>query len=245
MSRNAKTNQFSQILKLLLLRKNGGIAVGRLVAIVGVLLLYLVLQPWISNSFGVDLPGFRDLGTLVGINSPEKPQPKGSTPGKPNTSANEKQAASNGNGKTNRSGAAENSPKGVTLQSFFHKAGRDVYISPAGLRYTRGSKQGHRMKHVLEHAKDSPNRPGSHGVFDANSEVAVFQLLDEAYLQAKSGRKTKTKREGSRTVYTVDLGRKIGYVGGQSGKRRSHPPARFIRLVIDGEAVITAFPTTN
>jgi hypothetical protein len=40
----------------------------------------------------------------------------------------------------------------------------------------------------------------------------------------------------------VDLGRRIGYIGGQTGKRKNYPAASHLRLVLEGQNVITAFP---
>ena len=72
----------------------------------------------------------------------------------------------------------------------------------------------------------------------------MYGVLDEAYtlIKAKSPQ-AKLREEGAQAVYEVDLGRRIGFVGGQSGERRNHPPARRVRMVIeDGNEVITAFP---
>ena len=49
-------------------------------------------------------------------------------------------------------------------------------------------------------------------------------------------------RDRGRTIFEVDLGRRIGFVGGQTGKRKIRPPARHVRLVLDENRVITAFP---
>ncbi|QDS96762.1 hypothetical protein [Adhaeretor mobilis] len=119
-----------------------------------------------------------------------------------------------------------------------------VYTSPAGIRYTRGSAHGHRLKHLMAHASDQPGRDGSHGVFDANEPAAVVELIDQAYMQALSGQSTKTTHEANGTKYEVSMGRRIGYVGGKSGARRRppHPAARKLRMILDGDRFITAFP---
>lgn len=128
------------------------------------------------------------------------------------------------------------------LGSFLTEVGRGTYRTPAGLRYTRGSQQGHRLDHVMYHTHDVPDRVGQHGVFNSDDPETVLRLVDEAYLQAKSGMKTEQQRNGSRIVYTINLGRQIGYIGGQSGNRRDRPPANYLKLVIEGDRVITAFP---
>lgn len=120
--------------------------------------------------------------------------------------------------------------------------GRDAYRSPAGLRYTRGSVHGHRIDHLLAHTRDDPDRDGPHGVFDATDKNEVVLLVDEAYEQAKTGHRTKTREQGERTVYEVDLGRRVGYVGGRKGARDGLPSARRVRLVVEGDRLITAFP---
>lgn len=125
------------------------------------------------------------------------------------------------------------------------EVGKDRYESAAGLLYTRGSRHGHRLKHVMYHSQDVPNRQGQHGVFDADDQNAVVGLIDEAYQLALSGKNTQKQQEQDRTVYTVDMGRRIGYVGGQSGKRKNHPETRHIRMVLEGTRVITAFPIRN
>ncbi len=120
----------------------------------------------------------------------------------------------------------------------------DIYESTAGLRYGPGSREGHRLKHVLRHTADQPSRPGSHGVF-VGGRAGALATIDEAYLIAlKRDSRVRVQSEGKRTVYTVDLGREIGYVGGQEGKRRSQPRVSHVRLVLEGEYVITAFPVT-
>ncbi|MCA9015512.1 MAG: hypothetical protein KDA77_09310 [Planctomycetaceae bacterium] len=122
--------------------------------------------------------------------------------------------------------------------------GGKVWESAAGLKYGPGSQEKHRLLHIMRHAEDQPDRPGKHGVFAGNGEqIKVLALIDEAYLQAlKGGRNVQKKQEGNRVVYTVDLGRQIGFVGGQVGNQQGKPAAYKIRLVLEGTNVITAFP---
>lgn len=119
-----------------------------------------------------------------------------------------------------------------------------VWESTAGLKYGPGSREQHRLKHVMRHAADQPNRPGKHGVFNgAGKQQAVLALIDEAYLKAlRGGRDVQKKKEGSRIVYTVEMRRPVGYVGGQVGRKQGNPAAHQIRLVLEGTNVITAFP---
>lgn len=122
--------------------------------------------------------------------------------------------------------------------------GRGVLRSKAGLLYKPGSAEGHRTKHLARHTEDQPDRPGSHGVFEGGEE-AMYAVLDEAYqmIKDKSPQVKVREQEGRQAVYEVDLGRRIGFVGGETGARRNHPAARRVRMVIeDGDEIITAFP---
>ncbi len=132
--------------------------------------------------------------------------------------------------------------RAAALDRILLQGSHEVYVSPAGLRYLRGSQQGHRLKHLMRHARDEPDRPGQHGVFDSSDPAEAVALVDRAYRQALTGTHTDTAREGQRTIYTVDLQRPIGYVGGQAGRRQNHPPASHLRLVVEGQKFITAFP---
>ena len=121
------------------------------------------------------------------------------------------------------------------------KAGRDVYESPAGLRYGPGSREGHRLQHVKLHTKDEPNRPGSHGVFEGGMDEAI-RIIDEAYRIASNVARRRGSQDGNRTIYTINIGRKIGFIGGQTGRRTGHPSVTHVRLVLEGNRIITAFP---
>ena len=115
------------------------------------------------------------------------------------------------------------------------------YISPEGLQYTPGSAEGHRLEHLRRHTKDDPRRPGSHGVFDGEMEGAL-KTIDRAYQRAKTGQRTTKKVDDGRTIYTVDMGGRVGYVGGRDGGRKRNPMARRVRIVLEGNRVITAYP---
>lgn len=125
---------------------------------------------------------------------------------------------------------------------FLRQIGDDRFISPAGLQYLPGSQEGHRLKHLERHTEDQPNRPGSHGVFDGDM-AAVVRMLDEAYLKAKQDATgVTTQQDQGRTIHTINMGKRIGYVGGREGNRRRKPMARRLRLVLEGTRVITAYP---
>lgn len=128
------------------------------------------------------------------------------------------------------------------LHGILKETSRDNYISLAGLRYTPGSEEGHRLKHLERHLTDIPTRPGKHGVFDGDMAQAL-KRIDDAYERGTRGAKgTRKTEEQNATVYEVPFDKPIGYVGGRDGGRAGHPAARRIRLVVDGNRFITAFP---
>ncbi|MCC9644250.1 hypothetical protein LOC71_18390 [Rhodopirellula sp. JC740] len=117
----------------------------------------------------------------------------------------------------------------------------DRYLSPAGVLYTPGSAEGHRLEHLRRHTKDQPNRSGKHGVFDGDMPGALA-TIDKAYEKAQANQRTTKEVDGNRTIYTVDMGKRVGYVGGRDGRQRRNPMARRVRLVMEGNRLITAFP---
>ena len=119
--------------------------------------------------------------------------------------------------------------------------GGERYVSAAGLMYTRGSAEGHRLNHLERHTEDDPSRPGKHGVFDGGMEGALA-TIDRAYLRAKTGTRTTKETDQGRTIYTVDMGGRVGYIGGRDGNRQKKPMARRVRIVLDQNRVITAYP---
>lgn len=119
---------------------------------------------------------------------------------------------------------------------------RDEFRSTAGLMYVPGSADGHRLKHVLKHAKDNPSKP-VHGVFDGDRDQ-ILEWIDKAYLMGKNGEKGARKEsQRDRMVYTANLNERVGYVGGQKGKRNGNKECRYLRLVVqNGTEVVTAYP---
>ena len=204
--------------------RSGKIKLRWLIAI-GVLAVgYFLLQPMLVRSLGINLPGFGDLVA-------------GSTQTRETASTADDQTES-----ANSPISKNKIPADKLLEEILNGNSRQVYKSAAGLRYTRGSAQGHRLKHLMAHAVDEPNRPGQHGVFDTDDPSAVVAIVDQAYLQAQTGRDTRIQNEDERIVYDVNLRQRIGYVGGQSGNRRNRPAAKHLRIVVEGDRLITAFP---
>lgn len=82
-----------------------------------------------------------------------------------------------------------------------------------------------------------------HGVFNVGRSQ-VLPLIDEAWVSVQQGvNVTSIIPEGTRTIYIVDMGQSIGYVGGQVGAAAGYPATNYIRLVIEGvNELITAYP---
>lgn len=156
--------------------------------------------------------------------------------------------ASSGQARTeNKSGNSQPGRAGFSTkksgQPYLKEGRRGTKVSPEGLVYT-GSRSGeHRTDHVLRHAKDQPNRPGNHGVFDADGDD-VFRLIDEAYVLVKQNSRQVSKdppRDG-KTAFLVDMKRRIGFRGGKSGNRAGKPAAKKMKLILADDRVITAYP---
>ncbi len=212
----SRSNQ--QLLRLvqeLIRQVRSGRLSGRwIVGLVVVAAAYLLLQPMLERSLGVDLPGFSDFTGVATTESTVEPLPPSSA----------------------------ETPVDDDLERILQASRPGTYVSPAGLRYTRGSQHGHRLKHLMAHAQDQPERPGQHGVFQSSNAAEVVALVDEAYRLALAGKNTHIEEEGNRSIYTINLGRKIGYIGGESGNRRGKPAARHLKMVLEGKNFVTAFP---
>lgn len=143
---------------------------------------------------------------------------------------------------TNKPSAKSNPAAKFGVKTFPWKSvsSKGHFTSPQGLVYGPGKE--HRLEHVLRHAKDKPNRNGKHGVFDGGPDKTL-QTIDLAFEKAKKKSKDVfVKKEGSRTVYEVNMGRRIGFVGGKDGNRRGKPATFKVRIVAAGNNVITAYP---
>ena len=116
--------------------------------------------------------------------------------------------------------------------------------SSAGLIY-RQDRTGNRLDHVLLHSRDNPSKP-VHGVYSGNRDE-ILAWIDEAYMiaQKRGPPQVVIEEQGDRTTITVILNRKIGYMGGENGAKRGHPPLKMIKLVLEDRDVITAYPTNN
>lgn len=172
---------------------------------------------------------------------PAHTQPSAADPDATQDRGRKSDAAPRPNAPVSRPAADETQPDDTLKYGSLREIGKDRYISPAGLLYTPGSAEGHRLEHLRRHTEDQPSRPGKHGVFDGGMAGAL-KTIDQAYENAKIGKRTSTREEDGRTIYTVDLGQRIGFVGGREGNQKNQPMARRVQLVLDGNRVITAFP---
>jgi hypothetical protein len=136
---------------------------------------------------------------------------------------------------------AKSAAKRATVE--LKEVSRGVWVSPAGLRYQGRDPEGlSRVEHILRHARDIPDRDGSHGVFDGD-RGEVFALIDEAWQLAQT-KKLRPQAEGNRSSYLVSMNRRVGYLGGRVGQERGHPPLTRVLIVFETGSmnVITAFP---
>ena len=196
-------------------------------------LAYAYGAPYVAEWTGWDLPSIRNDNSSTATIDPESD----SHNHRPDLGA--PLDAKLGNRSSNNSSSHSNSPS-----SYLTPTGKKNRLqSPAGLVY--GESRGeHRVDHVMRHAVDDKNRP-VHSVFDGTQDE-ILKVIDEAYEQIKSkSNRVKSKpdkRLDFRTAYTVDMKRKIGYLGGKRGQRENYPSRSKLTLVLDNEKfVITAY----
>jgi len=227
--------------------------------IIAVLIGYWLLQPLANRSFGWTLP------SLVQVVNNDYSVSEKKEPTKPKVNSEENQSTkarvtdsvsvtpkvnvpktpSAAPSPSSRVQSAEQNNQGTEqgpTYGYLKSIGRDRYESPEGLIYAPGSEEGHRLKHVERHTKDIPDRPGSHGVFEGN--MATFLVtIDKGYRMVREKAKgTKTRDEDGLSVLEVTFDKKIGFVGGSDGRRKGTPSTKRLRIVLNGERVITAFP---
>lgn len=211
--------------------KRGGLLVA------AVATLYCLVAPYANQRYGWNLPTWTSSSAgLEQVIPPEHAgDPAASAATTPSRTADRQVPA------TQAGESPETTAGDQRLFGILQPLGRDRYRSPAGLLYTPGSAEGHRLKHLQRHVVDDPDRPGPHGVFDGGMEGAL-QTIDRAFARAEQGRGATRQEDQGRTIYTVDLGGRVGFVGGREGRRKRHPSARRVRLVLEGNRVITAYP---
>jgi hypothetical protein len=220
-------------------------------------ILYSLFQPWANSRLGLKLPSIPELISADRSQPTQRPKqetqrpkqetegPKQETERPKQESEGPKQQAEKNETRPIESSDHESTSKNNTEASpydFLKNDGSEVYISKAGLRYTRGSEEGHRIKHLARHLEDIPNRSGSHGVFEGGWQVTL-QRIDDAYRRSKQNdAKTKVRKEENRSIIETEFSDPIGYVGGRDGAKKGNPTTRRLRLVTEGDRFITAFP---
>ena len=105
--------------------------------------------------------------------------------------------------------------------------GDGTWTSNEGLIYGQGSREGNRVRHVLEHTKPNPNKP-VHTVFNVDKSN-VIGLVDEAWKKRGVG----SLAGNGYVTYNIDMGKIIGTNGESS-----------IRIVTNGytNKIISAYP---
>lgn len=227
------------------------------IAISIVICLYAFLQPQVNQRFGWNLPGLSDVEQSVDETHPGESNPSRSrrasesnsgsdvAPWIPKTQSNpyldEGASETPADPVSEEKAAADGASTSRLRYGILREVRPQYFESPQGLMYVPGSAEGHRLEHLRRHTADQPKRPGKHGVFDGGMEGAL-RSIDLAYEQAQQNRRTRREIDRGRTIYTVQMSRRVGYVGGRDGNRNRRPTASRIKLVLEGRNVITAYP---
>lgn len=239
-----------------------------LILIVFLGILYSLFQPWANARLGLKLPSIPELISSERSQPTQRPKSDSSANEKRASEAAEAEATENEateheateNAATRSKKQVDESTSSTTAKpstnaqddensttdespyDLLKNTGSEVYVSEAGLRYTRGSEEGHRIKHLARHLEDMPERSGNHGVFEGGWRVTL-QRIDETYRRSKQNDpKTKVRKEDNRSIIETEFDQTIGYVGGKEGARKGNPSTRRLRLVTEGDRFITAFP---
>ncbi|WFE53167.1 hypothetical protein O7617_23880 [Micromonospora sp. WMMD1155] len=110
--------------------------------------------------------------------------------------------------------------------------GANWYRTPAGLNYGPGSKHGHYILHVLDHAYPNPAK-SFHTVFLAEPSE-ILKIVDEAWNRRDGNMLIEIDDRGD-SWWAISMGRQIGTAG-----------ERHICLVVrDIDRVVTAYPIAN
>ena len=127
-----------------------------------------------------------------------------------------------------RAQMAAKAAQGIAFAAGLRPVGSATWESPGGLRFGPGSKQGHRVGHVMDHLGPNPLKKGTHSVFNLQGG-SLIKLLDEAWAKRGPG----SLQDNGNRLFEVNMGRTVG----TTGERR-------IRIIVGGDTsdVITAFP---
>ena len=91
----------------------------------------------------------------------------------------------------------------------------------------------------MRHSRDDPKRDQQHGVFEVESEDDLLRLIDRAFHIAGADKnRVRINQQDDRYVYTVNMKKRVGYVGGIVGKRKGFPECQFIRIVVEDKNIM-------
>jgi hypothetical protein len=219
-------------------RSNGKPIDWKRVGVIAVVLLiagYQYSHPTLEKWLGRSLP------SLSSEQDTQQAQQDSSSQSRANDSRYDAKLPTATEPRSNQSSAGA-SASNAESQTFLRSIGRDNLQSPAGLIYGMGPRREHRVDHVMRHARDMPNRP-VHSVFDGDKN-SILRLLDEAYELVKSDSdQVRSFNSRGNDEHTIRMNRQVGYEGGQKGKRKGYPTLRNVKLILDGNRVITAYPS--
>jgi hypothetical protein len=206
------------------------------IAIVVLIVGYQYSRPHLERFFERDLPSISgEDDRQNGSNGPS------ATASRDNDSRYDAQLPSSSSRGQTQSNSNSNSGKNQS-GDFLRSVGKNRFESPAGLVYTMGPRGEHRVDHVLRHGRDMPERP-VHSVFDGGRND-ILAVIDEAYSLVKSNSpRARSSNSRGNDEHTVRMQRKVGYEGGQKGKRKGYPALENVKLILDGNRVITAYPS--
>ena len=214
------------------------------IAVVLLVVGYQYSRPTLEKWFDRDLPSVtgedqqysnRDGQSARGSNSSDRDADSRYDTKLPGSSSDSSSGKNNG-----RSGTSQKSSSSADGE-YLRTVGRNRLMSPEGLLYTMGPRGEHRVDHVLRHGRDMPDRP-VHSVFDGGKND-ILAVIDEAYALAKADSpRARISESRGNQAYTVKMQRQIGYEGGQKGKRKGYPALKSVKLILDGDRVITAYP---
>ncbi len=123
------------------------------------------------------------------------------------------------------------------------KISQDTWRSSQGLIYGP-SGNGNAIQHILQHTKDIPSK-AIQGVFTI-PRTQILPLLDQAWLEIQNMSSNVITYEafpkGSSVSFIVNMQQTIGYIAGQLGPTLGYQTTTYLKIVLDGTQVITAFP---
>ena len=106
---------------------------------------------------------------------------------------------------------------------------KGTVISPAGIKYTAGSSQGHRIYHVLERHGLSQKGITGHGTLFNVDNMELFETIDDIY---SSGNLLDiVEKTDGRVYHYYEAGKTIGLNGETK-----------LKMIFEGDTLITAYP---